>query len=162
MRPGVIFPALAFSAALLVPSVAEADRHRSPERGRRSTYERSGRSHGRYERDHSRRSYRGGHARHSYRRGRDSYKRGHYRSAPRYRRPSYRPRHPGYSRPYHRPYYRSPYYYGSRPYPRQYYAPRPAPYGYPGPAYGPWPPHRGGVHGSVSIGLPFIGFSLHF
>ena len=152
MRPGALIPALAFGAALLAPPVAEAQRHRPPERGRGSHYERSDRGRGRYERGRSRPSYRRGHARYSY-------KRGHYRPSPRYRH-SYRPRHPGYARPYYRPYYRSPYSYGYQPYPRRYSGP--APYGYPGPAYGPWPPYRGGVHGRVSIGLPFIGFSLHF
>ena len=38
-------------------------------------------------------------------------------------------------------------------------APWPAPYR-PGPVYGPY--YRGGVHGHVSIGLPFIGVSLFF
>ena len=150
MRPGTLIPALAFGAALLAPSAAEADRHRSPERGRRPHYERSHRSHGRYERGHSRPSYRRAPVHRSYKRGRHSYKRGHYRPAPRH--------HHRYYRPSYRPHY----FYGYRPYPRRYYAPRPVPYGYPGPAYGPWPPYRGGVHGSVSIGLPFIGFSLHF
>ena len=149
MRPGALIVALAFGAALLVPPIAEADHRRSPERGRRSGYERSNRTHGRYEQRHSRRTYRRGHSRRSY-------KRGDYRPSRRYHRPSYRPRYPGYDRPWSRPYY------GHRPYPRRYYAPYPAPYGHPGPAYGPWPPRRGGVHGSVSIGLPFIGFSLHF
>ena len=158
MRPGALIPALAFGAALLAPSAAEADRHRSPERGRRPHYERSHRSHGRYERGHSRPSYRRAPVHRSYKRGRHSYKRGQYRPAPRHHHRYYRPRHPGYYRPSYRPHY----FYGYRPYPRRYYAPRPVPYGYPGPAYGPWPPYRGGVHGSVSIGLPFIGFSLHF
>jgi len=151
MRPGAVIPALALGAALLAPSAAQADRHHSPERGRRPGYERSDRSHGRYERGHSRRSYRRAPARHKYTRGL-------YRSSPRYRRRYSRPRPPGY----YRPSYRSPYDYGYRPYRRRYYAPRPAPYGYWGPAYGPWPPYRGGVHGSVAVGLPFIGFSLHF
>jgi hypothetical protein len=148
MRPGALIPALAFGAALLAPPIAEADHHRSPERGRRSGYERSNRGHGRYDRGRSGRSYRRGHSRRSY-------KRGHYRPSRRHR-PSYRPRRPGYYRPWSRPYY------SHRPYPHRYYAPYPAPYGYPGPGYGPYPPYRGGVHGSVSIGLPFIGFSLHF
>jgi hypothetical protein len=46
-----------------------------------------------------------------------------------------------------------------RPHYRRYQ--RGFPHAYPGPVYGP-PPYRGGVHGSVSIGLPFVGFSLHF
>jgi hypothetical protein len=153
MRPGKLLPALAFGAALLAPPVAEADHHRSPDRGRRSGYERSNRSHGRYERGHSGRSYRRGHTRRAYRGSRHAYG----RSRPVYRhRPSYRPRHPRYYRTWSSPHH------VYRPLPRRYYAPWPAPYGSPGPVYGPWPRHRGGVHGSVSIGLPFIGFSLHF
>ena len=61
-----------------------------------------------------------------------------------------------YARPQrYRPYYRP--YYGYRPLPPAHYGPYP-PYGYP---VGP-PLHRGGVHGSVSVGLPFLGVSLHF
>jgi hypothetical protein len=166
MRPGALIPALAFGAALLAPPAAHADQHRSPERGRRSGYERSVRSQGRFERGHSRRSYRRDQPRRSYRRGHPGNKRGDRRPAYRYRRPYDRPRHPRYVRPYHRPRYRS--------YPRPYYRPYPRPYyhGYyrtyrrypaPGPPpYGPWPRHRGGVHGHVAIGLPFVGFSLFF
>jgi hypothetical protein len=143
MRTGALIPALALGAALLAPPLAAADHHRAPENGRRSGYDRSPRSQGRYERSHSRRAYRRDFPR-------DSYRRGHHRPVYRHRRPYYRPPR------YYRPDYRS-YYYGAyRPYPRPYYY-VPAP-----PPYGPWPRYRGGVHGHVSLGLPFIGFSLHF
>ncbi len=155
MRTGALIPALALGAALLALPAAAADHHRAPERGRRSAYEPSGRGH--HERGHSRRAYRRDHPRPSYRRG-------HARPVYRHRHPdSYRTRSPRYYRPYSRPYYR-PY---SQPYyrPRYYggYWPYPGSYSVPGPApYGPWPRYRGGVHGHVSLGLPFIGFSLHF
>jgi hypothetical protein len=143
MRLGALVPTLVLGVALVAPALAEADHHRSSEHGH-SAYQRSGRGH-RY--SHHGRYQRGRH---------EGYRRGHherrYYRAP--RRPYYRPYHRTY-----RPYYGRRYYY--RPVPPVYYAPRPVPYGYYG---GPvWaPPPRRGVHGSVSVGLPFLGFSLYF
>jgi hypothetical protein len=146
MRPGTLIPVLVL-AALVAPPLADADSHRSGDRGRRTRYERSGRGDDRGN---------------SYRRGDHPGRRGHYRPAYRHHRPV-QPRYRGRYRSYYRPYYPAPrYYYGYRPHPGLYYPPWPGPYVYPGPAYGPGPWHRGGVHGHVSIGLPFVGFSLHF
>lgn len=141
LRLRALVPALALGGALVAPPVAEADGHRRADRGRRYGYERSDRS------DHRGRHHR------SYRPG---HHRGHHR--PHYRRYHHGPRH--YYRPHHRRVYR-PYWDPRPPYRPHYYAPRGFPYAHPGPVYGP-PPYRGGVHGSVSIGLPFVGFSLHF
>jgi hypothetical protein len=148
MRLGALVPTLALGAALLAPALAEADHHRSSERGR-AGYHRSGRGYG--ERYSPRGRYDRGHHR-SYRHDRGRYYRSH-------RRPYYRPHHRPYYRPYRRPYYYAPRHY--RPAPPVSYAPRPVPYGYyGGPVWGP--PRRGGLHGSVSVGLPFLGFSLYF
>jgi hypothetical protein len=152
MRFGALVPTLVLGAALVAPTPAAADHHRSSERGR-GGYQRSDRGHGdRY----SPRSHR------RYDRNRPySSRRGPaYRYTP-------RPRSRSYYRPYGRPYYR-PYYYGRRysypPAPPAYHpVPRPLPYGYyGGPVWAPPPPLRGGVHGGVSVGLPFFGFSLYF
>jgi hypothetical protein len=136
MRLRALVPALVLGGVLVAPPMAEADGNRRVDRGHRYGYERSDR---------------GGHYRHrSYRRGDHRYYRGH---RPHYRRYPHRPRH------YHRPHYR-PYWGPRRPYRPYYYAPPGYPF-VPGPLYGP-PPYRGGVHGSVSVGLPFVGFSLYF
>jgi hypothetical protein len=135
MRLVALVPALVLGGALVAPPIAEADGRRRSDPERRYGYERSDRT-----------GQRGRHYR-SYRRGHPHHYRYHHRP-----RPYYRPHHRRYRRPYWGP--RPPY----RPY---YFAPRGFPYAHPGPLYAP-PPYRGGVHGSVSIGLPFVGFSLHF
>jgi hypothetical protein len=146
LRLRALVPALLLGGALAAPPAAEADRYRDSDRGRRSGYQRSDRDRGHYESGRSQRSYR--------RSPTGPYGRSHRgpRYLPHHRRPA------PYYRPYDRRYYRP--YRGPRPLPRPHYAPWGGPYAYPGPFYAPR--YRGGVHGSVSIGLPFFGFSLHF
>jgi hypothetical protein len=142
-------PALALGAVLLVPSVAAADHHRSSDRGRRSADGRSYRSHDRSQRQ----GYDRGHRKHDSRWRHQRY--GRYERPPRYRyRYSYRP-HP--RRRVFRP--TPPVVYAPPP---GYWARPPAYYGPRGRAWVPGRPYRGGVHGSVSVGLPFFGLYVRF
>ena len=157
MKLGTLVAAASILAlgAAFGPSPAEADHHRS-DRGRRSGHERSYRGHRehghRYERGHHQVHRRGAHAR-------PLHYRGHYRG--RYPRHHYRPYSP---RRYWRP--APPVVYAPPPRvyapPPVYYAPPPRYYAPARPAYAPYPRHGGGVHGSVSVGLPFFGFHLYF
>lgn len=158
-------PALALGAVVLVPPpVAEADHHRPSERGRRSGDERSYRGRdgsqpaSRHHRGYRKGDARGRHRGHRYApRGRDAYGRYPHSSY----RHSYRPYDPRgvYRSPPPVVYAPPPGYYARPP---GYYAPPPGYYAPPRSGYAPYRRYRGGVHGGVSIGLPFLGFGLYF